>query len=181
MHTPFTCRLAVEDDLEPLLKLHHKYLFHNLSEEQKKNGFIRVEYSRDEFRKMIRSQAVVIALKNEKLCGYYLVGKTSESLLLAYQRNEARSIADINGYEFSKIGYGCQICIDEPHRHQGLFALLLEALSKAVKNKFTVLLCSVSDNNTASMHSHMNNGWAKVNAIDNTSFFIYKLPEKELT
>lgn len=106
--------------------------------------------------------------------GYYLIGKTSNLPTLAMQKNKAMALFDTHGIPFDKIGYGCQVCIEESYRNTGLFKAMLSTLTNLVKNKYSHLLCSVSDDNTVSYKTHTNNGWKLIDSFETTNFFIYQ-------
>jgi hypothetical protein len=150
-------RLGKAEDLSPLLELHTANLYDILSEEQRKDGFIKVKYSESDFLAIISHQEIVVASQGNKLIGYYMVACESRSKFLNYQKEKAEEIAvsepTIEG--LANIGYGVQICIALGFRNNGLFKALLAHLCKSVKTKYNVLLCSVSDTNTNSLDKHI--------------------------
>jgi hypothetical protein len=169
-----TIQIPTYDHIDQIRQLNSKYLITHLSNAQRQNGFIRIEYDGDDLQQIIANKEIVIATKGEKLVGYYLVGRKCDKAALDYQKNKANSLFDTNDIPYSKIGYGCQVCIDEAYRNNGLFGQMLNTLTNEVKEKYTHLLCSVSDDNIVSMKTHIANGWQLIDTLETTKFFIYK-------
>ena len=161
------------DNIDQIISLNRKYLIGSLTEEQKQNGFIRIEYNKDNLQQIITSKEIVIATDKEKVIGYYLIGRKSGSAALYYQKNKAISLFATNEISFDSIGYGCQVCIDEAFRNNGLFGQMLNALTNEVKDKYSHLLCSVSNDNIVSMKTHLNSGWQVIDNFETTQFLIY--------
>lgn len=157
--------------IQQILALNSRYLISHLNNEQKEGGFIRIEYTRDNLQKIIAEKEIVIALKNNVITGYYLIGRKSEETTLDYQKNKAMFLDT----RFSGIGYGCQVCIEEAYRNNGLFGQMLRALVDAVRHKYTHLLCSVSVENIVSMKTHLNNGWQVIEHSETTNFLLYQI------
>ena len=160
-------------DIDSIRNLNNRYLISHLTEPERQKGFIRIQYSKEEFERIIDRKEIVVAAKNDKIFAYYLIGKSSESPLLEYQRNKAKNLFAANEIHFEKIGYGCQVCIDEDYRKNGLFNSMLTALSNAVKDKYSHLLCSVSDDNIVSMKTHLSNDWKIIDSFEKSNFLIY--------
>lgn len=160
------------NDIDQIRSLNDKYLVSHLTEVQKQSGFIRIEYDTDDLQRIITNKEIVIATIYDKVIGYYLIGRKSGKAALDYQKNKAISFAS-NETSFNNIGYGCQVCIDEAFRNNGLFKEMLIALTNEVKDKYSLLLCSVSNDNIVSMKTHLNNGWQVIDNFEATEFLIY--------
>lgn len=161
------------DNINQIITLNKKYLIGGLTEEQKHKGFIRIEYDKDDLQQIVTNKEIVIATYKEKVIGYYLIGRKSGSAALNYQKSKAVSLFAANEIPFDNIGYGCQVCIDEAFRNNGLFGQMLNALTKLVRNKYSHLLCSVSNDNIVSLKTHTDNGWQTIDKIETTQFLIY--------
>lgn len=162
------------ENIDEILALNSKYLATHLSEKQRQGGFIRIEYSNNELRKIVEAKEIVIASDNGRVIGYYLIGRKSDNLALNYQKNKALSLFDTRSIKFNNIGYGCQVCIGEEYRNNGIFRKMLSTLTDLVKDKYSHLLCSISDDNVVSLRTHMNNGWQPIDDFETKSFFIYQ-------
>lgn len=171
----FNIQLATHQHIEQILQLNSRYLISHLSDAQKKGGFVRIEYNKEELKRIIDSKEIIIALDDYIVTGYYLIGRKSENKTLLYQYNKALEIANGKNILSDKIGYGCQVCIDKTHRNNGLFKFMLDALNNSVNDKYSHLLCSVSDDNTVSLNTHKKNGWEQIDNLATTRFYIYKI------
>lgn len=162
--------LPTPDHIDQIRQLNDKYLITHLSDKQKQDGFIRIEYSTDDLHKIIENREIVVATEKNKVIGYYLIGRKSGTAALHYQSTAANNLTNIT---FDKIGYGCQVCIEAKYRKNGLFKAMLDKLKIAVNDKYSHLLCSVSENNIASLKVHTANDWQLINTKDTTHFLIY--------
>ena len=174
-------QLPTQDHIDQIRALNYKYLYSNLSEAQRQNGFIRIEYSRSDLQAIITHKEIVVAIINDIVVGYYLIGRMSGNTALDYQKTKAMSLFSSREIPFEQIGYGCQVCIDEAYRNNGLFAQMLQALVRQVKDKYHYLLCSVSDDNSVSKETHTKNGWQLIDVLDGTNFYIFDTHKSILT
>ena len=163
------------EHLEQLVQLNRKFLINNLSPEQREKGFIRIKYSKEDFERIITNQEIVVAFNFEDVVAYYMIGRISSTKKLDYQKNIAKKVAEKFNYIEDRIGYGCQVCIDKDFRHYGLFKNMLIALTSKLDTKYDFLLCSISDNNIASLKAHKKNGWEFVDKNETTNFFLYDI------
>jgi len=166
-------QLPTYDHIEQIRSLNNRNLFENLTDAQKQNGFVRIAYDRNGLQQIIGNQEMVIATKNDEVVGYYLIGRKSGNAALDYQRNKAISLFGTHQIPFNKIGYGCQVCIEEAYRNNGLFGQMLSALNNLVENKYSYLLCSISADNINSRAKHIANGWYAINDIETPGFYLY--------
>jgi L-amino acid N-acyltransferase YncA len=169
-----TILLPTHKHINQIRQLNYKYLIDNLTDIQKQNGFVRIAYESENLMEIINNKEIVIALDNNVVVGYYLIGKTSEIPTLNYQKNKAIYLCENHNIPFDSIGYGCQVCIDEEYRNKGLFKSMIENLSAIVGNKYSHLLCSISEDNNVSLKSHTNNGWQLIDSLEKTKFLIYQ-------
>lgn len=168
-----TIEIPTLEDIKQIRNLNQKYLITHLTDTEKQGGFIRIEYSESELKKIIEAKEIVVAKDENKIVGYYLIGRKSDSVALTYQHNKAKEITWESPIITDKIGYGCQVCIETNYRNSGLFTSMLIELTKNVKNKYAYLLCSVSDDNVISMNAHRNNGWKIIESAEPTKYLTY--------
>ena len=161
------------DDIDQIIFLNKKYLFKNINDVENSPGFIRIEYSSEELERVIANEEIVVSEINNNIIAYYLIGRTSESPLINYQRIIAVDLLELQQIPFVNIGYGCQVCIDVLYRNNGLFKSNLSTLIHLIKDKYSHLLCSISENNIGSMKAHIKNGWRLLHKFDKTNFLIY--------
>ena len=148
--------------------LNERYLIKDLDDEEMNDGFIRVKYSKNELNRIIQNKEIIVAVEKDKVIGYYLIGRKSNATDLQHQIIKAKSFLDI---PLHKIGFGCQVCIDNDFRKKGLFNAMLSELKIIVKGKYSVLLCSVSENNISSLKVHIANEWQLIDT-ENTKYLL---------
>lgn len=168
-----TIEIPTIENIPQIRNLNQKFLITHLTDTEKQGGFIRIEYTENELKRIIEAKEIVIAKEENKIVGYYLIGRKSDSVVLTYQHNKAINLANEQALLTEKIGYGCQVCIETNYRNNGLFAKMLIDLTKLVKQKYTYLLCSVSDDNVISMNAHRNNGWKIIESAEPTKYLTY--------
>lgn len=166
-------QIPTYDHIDQILALNSKYLINHLSDTEKQNGFIRIQYDREDLEKIIDEQEIVIATENDMVIGYYMVGRKSEKFELELQKVMSLTLHHTGKFEYKKIGFGCQVCIDEAYRNNGLFGQMLNELVNALSQKYSHLLCTISDDNIISMKTHSNNGWKLVEQSELIKYFIY--------
>jgi len=159
------------NDIDDIISLNRRHLYD--TGDGGKNSYVRIAYTRSELQLIVESKEIVIVKIGEKVIAYYLIGRNSHNPALAYQRNKAISLFDTHQIQYREVGYGCQVCIEEQYRNNGLFSQMLVALKKLVENKYSCLLCSVSVDNVVSLNTHINNGWQVMNSFETTKYLIF--------
>ena len=170
-----TIQIPTYDHIDQILVLNSKYLITHLNDTQKKSGFVRIEYTEEEIKKIIEHQEIVVAIDNNKVVGYYLVGRKSDSVALDYQKNKAINLFGSHTIQFDKIGYGCQVCIDYTHRNNGLSKNMLLKLVEILDNKYEYLLSIISKENTISLQNSTAIGWTALDSSENPKYYYIKL------
>nr|WP_121271711.1 hypothetical protein [Pedobacter schmidteae] len=168
--------LAVEkptiSDIDGIVHLHNKHLLDNLTQEQIKEGFIRVSYDADDFRSIIDDEAIVVVKKFGKIIGYYLLGHSSNSPSLSYQFT-AMNRFDLNGTKLVdlKVACGAQAVLEKEFRGIGLTEIMLSHLMEQVKTKYAYLFSSITKSNLKAIKAHTNSGYSIVGE-DETKYFV---------
>lgn len=163
-----TIQFPTYDHIDQIRQLNSKYLITHLNEVQRQNGFIRIEYDRDDLLRIIANKEIVIATNEEKVIGYYLIGRTSQSKRLNYQREKVNEL--FNQSE-SKVGYGAQTIIEREYRGQNLLSSMLPKLVELLNNKYYVLFSSVTKTNDNALKAHSKSGYKLIDE-DDTKYYI---------
>lgn len=175
MTDKYVIRLANQNDLEGIMNFHNHHLFENINGNIS-SGFIRIKYDGFHLTKIIDEQEMVIALSGSMIIGYYLIGKKADNDKLKYQILKAKELVRKNeSVAYKNIGYGCQVCINEGYRNQGVFDLMLNKLRGLVGEKYNYLLCSVSDTNVISLKRHLKSGWIIADYAEPNNYLIYNM------
>lgn len=175
-----TIKCPEVEHIEQLIILNSKYNYQHLSQEELVRGFIRIPYTYEQFQRLIEQKEITVALFNNQVVGYYLVGKHTQNPTLEYQIQKAKQIERIHQIDFERIGYGCQVCIETEFRNMNLFADMLSILVMLVRYKYDILLCSISDYNPASLRAHQKNNWKFYDKENSTNFLYHQIKEIEL-
>lgn len=161
--------------IDQILALNSKYLINHLSDTEKQNGFIRIEYDREDLEKIIDHKEIVIAVDNDKVVGYFLVGKKSEKLELELQKVMSLVLHDSGKFEYKRIGFGCQICIEEKYRGNGISKNMVDALKDLVMEKYDYLLSTISSDNKVSLQNSTMVGWYPIDLIEFPRYYLLKV------
>ena len=163
-------QIPTYDHIDQIIQLNNKYLINHLTEAQKQNGFIRIEYDRDDLQQIIANKEIVIATNEEQVIGYYLIGKTSQNKGLDYQFKKVKEIFKETNY-IDKVGYGAQAIIETEYRGKDLLGNMLNKLIESLNNKYDILFSSVTKINGNALKAHSKSGY-KVLDEDDTKYYI---------
>ena len=146
------------EDVEGVLALQKLYLVSNLSEDEKKSGFVTTPFSVEQLACVIHNQGLFIAKDNNKIIAYifaeswdffsqysifeYMIGLFTK---LEFQDFEINST--------SSFQYG-PICIDKKYRGKGLINLLFEFMRIHIVKKYPLSLTFINKTNAPSLKAH---------------------------
>jgi hypothetical protein len=163
-------------DIDKLVNLHNRHLLSNLTNEQIKEGFIRVTYDSDNFESIINDNAIVVVKDLYEIVGYYLLGHSSKSASLKYQF-EALNIYAIDGIKLSelKVACGAQAILEKEFRGKDLTEKMLQKLIEQVSSKYNYLFSSITKYNSNAYKAHKKSGYVIVGEDENKYFVCLKL------
>jgi hypothetical protein len=182
--------VAKLEDIEGVLALQELYLVSNLSEDEKKSGFVTTPFSVDQLTFVINNEGLFIAKDDKKIIAYifaeswdffsqYPIFKYMISLFpnLKFQDFEINSI--------SSFQYG-PICIDKKYRGKGLINLLFELMRIHVMKKYPLSLTFINKTNAPSLKAHIEKlKWTIIAdfQFNNNNYFIlaYDMKKSALT
>ena len=163
-------QLPVYEHIDQILALNYKYLLSHLTDEQRQNGFVRVEYNKDDIKRIIDNREMVIALDDKTIIGYYLIGKTSLNNGLNYQLEKVTEVFK-EPFLVDKVGYGAQAIIETAYRGQNVLNLMLDSLIALLGNRYNVLFSSVTKINGNALKAHTKGGY-KLLDEDDTKYYV---------
>jgi len=153
-------RKATPDDFDGILRLQHKNLLANLKEEDLSQGFLTIEYTREQLQSINSELGIYISCNGEEVIGY-LMAQSNEfavsSPLIASLRSSVKDIS-FDGAPLSSrksFFYG-PVCIDSEHRGQGILEELFKVMLQGLQGRCDVGLAFVSAKNPRSYHVHKN-------------------------
>lgn len=149
-------------ELEQILDLQRRNLPRNLDErERAENGFVTVEHTLDQLRRMHALEPSIVAMDEAELAGYALVMPVECRALLPvlepmFQRLERLGAF---GRRFYVMG---QICVAAPYRGRGVFDLLYQAHREHLRARFDCVVTEVSVRNPRSLRAHRRVGFEEM-------------------
>ncbi|MBF2709511.1 GNAT family acetyltransferase [Flavobacterium soyangense] len=150
--------IAKLNDIEGVLDLQKLYLVSNLSEEEKKSGFVTTPFSVEQLTYVINNEGLFIAKDNNKVIAYIFAESWDffsqypifEYMISLFPKLE---FLDFEINSTTSFQYG-PICIDKKYRGKGLINLLFEFMRIHVVKKYTLSLTFINKTNIPSYRAH---------------------------
>ena len=165
-------RQGRQEDIAGVLELQSKYLYANLTEEQRKKGFVTTPFTIGQIIDIIAEGGLFLALDQEEVVAYIYAGSWTYfqqwpifSYMIARlpQLNFNDKIITVD----NSFQYG-PICIAEAYRGQGLINKLFEAMRIVFSLKYPISMTFINKVNVISERAHTQKlGWE---IIDNFEF-----------
>ena len=172
-------QVAKLEDVEGILALQELYLVSNLSEEEKKSGFVTTPFSVEQLTYVINNEGLFIAKDNNKIIAYifaeswdffsqypifdYMISLFPKLKFLDFEINSTTSFQ-----------YG-PICIDKKYRGKGLINLLFEFMRIHIVKKYPLSLTFINKTNIPSYKAHTEKlKWAVISDFEfnNNNYYI---------
>jgi predicted N-acetyltransferase YhbS len=151
-------RKAIPNDFEGILLLQHENIITNLPDEDLSEGFLSIEFTREQIRNINDELGIFVALQDKKVIGY-LMAETVEfavqSPLIAHMLKRLKDAVfeDRPISSYSLFIYG-PVCIDRQRRGQGILEGLFRIMKESLKNHHDVGIAFVSELNPRSLEAH---------------------------
>ena len=150
--------LAKLDDIQGVLALQELYLVSNLSEEEKKSGFVTTPFSIEQLAHVINNEGLFIAKDDHKIIAYIFAESWHffsqwpifEHMISLFPK---LSFLDFEINSTSSFQYG-PICIDKKYRGKGLINSLFELMRIHLAKKYPLSLTSINKTNAPSLKAH---------------------------
>jgi hypothetical protein len=171
--------VATINDISSVLALQNLYLVANLSDEEKKDGFVTTPFSVAQLTFVINNQGLFIAKDNNNLVAYIFAESWaffSQYPIFEYMITLLPNIHFLN-YHFTtenSFQYG-PICIHKSYRGKGLINLLFEFMRIHVSKKYPLSLTFINKINIPSIIAHTKKlKWVVVGdfQFNNNEYFI---------
>ena len=159
------CRQGTENDLAGVLQLQSKNLAANLTEEEKKQGFVTTPFTEAQILQIIREEGgLFVAAKKDVVIGYIFAGSWqyfSQWEIFNYMVTRFPQLR-FNNQTFdaaSTFQYG-PVCLDINHRGQGLFNELFEQMRLVFRESYPISITFINQVNAISTAAHTRKlGW----------------------
>jgi len=172
----YLIREAKITDANDILTLHKKYLYQNLPEKEKRLGFVKVEYSIEDIKRIIKENEIIICYYGNSIIGYYLLGFVTKNKSLDYQYKALQELT-YNGYLLKdlKVACGAQAIVEKEFRGLGLVDKMLQLLIKNVRSKYDYLMSSITRSNENASKVHEKSGYNIIGETDSRVFVCLKI------
>ena len=156
-------QIATINDIDSFLELQAKYLVTNLTQEQKKDGFVTTPFIIEQLYEIIKNDGLFLAKIEEKVIGYAFAGSWgyfSQWKIIEYMSGmlpisyENQIITQENSFQYGPI------CIDIEFRGSGLINLLFDFMSINMVKKYPISVTFINKINERSRKAHVEKlGW----------------------
>jgi hypothetical protein len=178
-------RRAVTADYEQILQLQSENYIANLTEAERKSGFLSAEFSLEQTARIAEDLGTTVAIVDGRVVGFLCAFRNEFStgsaviaeMLRAYPRFrfEGRRLSAFISYLYGPV------CIARGYRGQGLLRGLYQAQKKGLAGQFEVGVAFVSRTNPHSLRAHVNGlGMAEVGdfhvATNSYVALVFRLP-----
>lgn len=167
-----TTQLATKSDIPGVLRLQEKYLFRNMSEEERKEGFVTTPFTVAQIEEILKQNGLFVAKDQDEVVAYIFAAdwKYFEQWeIFNYMVSRFPDITFKNTPVTTEnsFQYG-PVCIHKPYRGQGLFNLLFEEMRLEFRERFPISVTFINKVNAISTAAHTRKlGWE---VIDEFSF-----------
>ncbi len=152
-------KIAELCDIDAVLKLHNQYQVDNISEEDKKDGFVTTAFSHEQLKDIITHEnGVFIAIEEGNVLGYVMSASWqywSAWPIFAVMIKDLpklrylnQSITLENSYQYGPV------CIDKSVRGSGLLEQLFDFALESMSKRYAILVTFVNKINTRSYEAH---------------------------
>jgi hypothetical protein len=181
---------ATLNDIEGVLDLQKLYLVSNLSEEEKKAGFVTTPFSVDQLTFVINNGGLFLAKDNSKTIAYIFAESWdffSQYPIFEYMIRlfSTLSFLDFEINTTNSFQYG-PICIDKEYRGKGLINSLFEFMRIHIEKRYPLAVTFINKTNAPSLKAHTEKlKWTVIGDFEfnNNNYFIlaYEMNKTALT
>jgi hypothetical protein len=151
-------RVAIESDLDAILRLQSLNLYTNLSPAERADGFVTTPFTSEQIRQLLSQTGAFVAEEQGKIVGYLLVGTWeyySQWPIFPYMVSrfpqlefQGTPITTQNTFQYGPV------CIDRALRGAGRLLPLFEAMRSSFATRFPIGLTFINQANPRSLVAH---------------------------
>ncbi len=150
--------VAKLSDIEGVLDLQKRYLVSNLTEEEKKSGFVTTPFSVEQLTYVINNEGLFVAKDNNKIIAYIFAESWDFFSQYPIFERMISLFPELSFFDFeitstSSFQYG-PVCIDKKYRGKGLINLLFEFMRIHIVKKYPLSLTFINKTNVPSLKAH---------------------------
>jgi hypothetical protein len=151
-------RIAIESDIDAVLKLQSQNLYTNLSAAERAEGFVTTPFTVEQIKALLTQPGVFVAEKQGKVVGYAFAGKWdffSQWAIFPYMisrlsqlKFQGTQITASNTFQYGPV------CIDRTLRGSRVFPQLFETMRSSFSDRFPIGLTFINKANPRSLAAH---------------------------
>lgn len=172
MNKETAIRGATLEDIPGVLALQAQYLYANLTDAQRLDGFVTTPFTVLQLEAVIAERGLFIALDDSQVVAYVFAASWDYFFQWEMFREMSRYLPDLPPFHGRQIGtsnsfqYG-PVCIDLAYRGGGLLQRIFETMRVAFKEKYPISLTFINLVNERSMRAHTQKlNWEVVGHFD---------------
>lgn len=175
-------RRASEKDYPGIVSLQERNIRENLSLEQRKDGFLSVRFSQQQFADMNADGLVVVCEDHSYIAGYTCASTPSFNREFEVPNQMMAALTNIEHQQHKLSDYRYVVtgpsCIDVHYRGKGIYAALKRRMIELLPAEIEMLITFVSGDNKRSSQAISRQGYRRVGFFmcDNRQFRIYCKP-----
>ena len=158
-------RIGNKNDIEGVLSLQEKYLYSNLNEKERENGFVTTPFTINQIEEIITQNGLFVAENEDKLIIAYAFAaswKYFEQWEMFKFMISRFSELSFNGNKITtenSFQYG-PVCIDKDYRGKGVLNLIFEEMRIEFLKKYSISITFINKINAISEKAHIKKlGW----------------------
>ena len=165
-------RIGNKNDITGILSLQEKYLFRNLTDEERKSGFVTTPFTVNQIEEIIKQSGIFVAgNENDVIIAYAFAGSwkyfeqweifnfmVSRFPKLSFH---GREITTENSFQYGPV------CIDKAYRGKGLLNLIFEEMRIEFFKKYPISVTFINKVNGISEKAHTKKlGWVIIDEFE---------------
>ena len=165
-------RIGNNNDIDGILSLQEKYLYRNLTDEERKSGFVTTPFTVNQIEEIIKQNGIFVAEdENNAIIAYAFAGswKYFEQWEIFNFMVSRFPKLSFNGREITtenSFQYG-PVCIDKAYRGKGLLNLIFEEMRIEFLKKYPISVTFINKVNEISEKAHTKKlGWVIIDEFE---------------
>lgn len=150
-------RKATPTDFEGILLLQHQNLLTTLQGEDLSQGFLSIEFTREQLHKINGELGIFVAVQDKAVIGYLMAETAEFAVGSPLISNMLKRLKDV---VFDGVTLSCcffvygPVCIDRKSRGQGILEGLFEIMVETLGADYDIGIAFVSQQNIRSLQAH---------------------------
>ncbi len=165
-------RIGNKSDIDGVLSLQEKYLYSNLNETERKNGFVTTPFTIDQIDEIIKQNGLFVAENEDKIIiAYAFAGSWKyfeqwEMFKFMISRFSELSFNNTQITVENSFQYG-PICIDKDYRGNGVLYQIFEKMRIEFLKKYPISITFINKVNAISEKAHTKKlGWEIIDVFE---------------